>query len=80
MTAYSAGILSGSLGKDGRLNSYPYSFASRNHVAKIQPISSVIWKAQRQATDGLPGSASRDSRLLRPAGGALSANPFGASG
>jgi len=35
MTAYSAGILSGSLGKDGRLYFYPYSFASRNHVAKM---------------------------------------------
>jgi hypothetical protein len=35
MTAYSAGIFSGSVGKDGRLYFYPYSSASRNHVAKM---------------------------------------------
>ena len=35
MTAYTAGILGGSVGKDGRLYFYPYSAASRNHVAKM---------------------------------------------
>jgi hypothetical protein len=35
MTAYASGILSGSMGKDGRLYFYPYSYASRNHVAKM---------------------------------------------
>ncbi|MFH0915840.1 MAG: S-layer homology domain-containing protein, partial [bacterium] len=35
MTAYAAGILGGSIGKDGRLYFYPYSSASRNHVAKM---------------------------------------------
>ncbi len=35
MTAYTAGILGGSIGKDGRLYFYPYSPASRNHVAKM---------------------------------------------
>jgi hypothetical protein len=35
MTAYQAGILSGSTGGDGRLYFRPYSTASRNHVAKM---------------------------------------------
>ena len=35
MTAYSAGILSGSQGSDGRWYFYPDSPASRNHVAKM---------------------------------------------
>lgn len=35
MTAYTAGILGGSIGSDGRLYFYPYSSASRNHVAKM---------------------------------------------
>ena len=35
MAAYMAGILSGSIGGDGRLYFYPYSSASRNHVAKM---------------------------------------------
>lgn len=35
MTAYTAGILGGSTGTDGRLYFYPYSSASRNHVAKM---------------------------------------------
>jgi hypothetical protein len=35
MTAYYAGILNGSTGKDGLLYFNPYSFASRNHVAKM---------------------------------------------
>ncbi|MBN1322259.1 MAG: S-layer homology domain-containing protein [Thermoleophilia bacterium] len=35
MTAYTAGILSGSEGGDGRLYFRPYSSASRNHVAKM---------------------------------------------
>jgi hypothetical protein len=35
MTAYTAGILGGSTGKDGRLYFYPISSASRNHVAKM---------------------------------------------
>ncbi|OFW59776.1 MAG: hypothetical protein A2133_10515 [Actinobacteria bacterium RBG_16_64_13] len=35
MAAYSAGILSGSPGGDGRLYFHPYSPASRNHVAKM---------------------------------------------
>lgn len=35
MTAYTAGILSGSVGFDGRLYFYPDAPASRNHVAKM---------------------------------------------
>jgi hypothetical protein len=35
MTAYNAGILSGSTGPNGRLYFYPDSSASRNHVAKM---------------------------------------------
>lgn len=35
MTAYTAGILSGSPGSGGRLYFHPYSSASRNHVAKM---------------------------------------------
>jgi hypothetical protein len=35
MTAYTAGILSGSPGTGGRLYFHPYASASRNHVAKM---------------------------------------------
>lgn len=35
MTAYAAGIMSGSVGSDGRLYFRPYSPATRNHVAKM---------------------------------------------
>jgi hypothetical protein len=35
MTAYTAGVLSGSQGSDGRWYFRPYSSASRNHVAKM---------------------------------------------
>lgn len=35
MTAYQAGIMSGSVGSDGRLYFRPYSPATRNHVAKM---------------------------------------------
>lgn len=35
MTAYKAGIMSGSLGGDGNLYFRPYSQATRNHVAKM---------------------------------------------
>ena len=48
MTAYSAGILNGSLGKDGRLYFYPYSFASRNHVAKMT--ANLIGRLEGAAT------------------------------
>jgi hypothetical protein len=35
MTAYVAGILSGSVGPDGRMYFYPYASATRNQVAKM---------------------------------------------
>jgi len=35
MAAYRAGIMSGSVGSDGRLYFRPYSYATRNHVAKM---------------------------------------------
>ena len=35
MTAYSSGIMNGSVGTDGLLYFHPYSYATRNHVAKM---------------------------------------------
>ncbi len=57
MTAYYAGIMNGSVGKNGLLYFHPYSYASRNHVAKMTAnlISHLedpaVWSTAAQSQD-----------------------------
>ncbi len=62
MTAYHAGILSGSIGKDGLLYFNPYSFASRNHVAKMT--SNLIGHLEDVSAAADPGRLSGEAGSL----------------
>jgi hypothetical protein len=59
MTAYTAGIFSGSVGQDGRLYFYPYSSAARNHVAKMTAnLVEYLESAATSATAAVAGASS----------------------